>query len=81
VEQVNKAIKKYIQYKNVKIAMVTSNAEEFKKDLVNNTPSPIEYDSPKPAEVYEADKAISTFKLDFKTDKVTIIPVDKMFQK
>lgn len=81
VEQVNKAIKKYIQYKNVKIAMVTSGAEEFKKDLVNNTPSPIEYDSPKPAEVYEADKAISTFKLDFKADKVTIIPVDKMFQK
>lgn len=79
--QVNKAIKKHIQYNNVKFAMITSDAESFKKDLVNNTPSPIEYDSPKPEEVYEADKEISTFKLNFKADKVKIVPVDKMFQK
>lgn len=80
-EQVNNAIKKHIQYNNVKFAMITSDAESFKNDLVNNTASPIEYDSPKPEEVYEADKEISTFKLNFKADKVTIIPVDKMFQK
>ena len=72
---------KHIQYNNVKFAMITSDAESFNKDLVNNTPSPIEYDSPKPEEVYEADKEISTFKLNFKADKVKIVPVDKMFQK
>ncbi len=81
VEQVNNAIKKHIQYNNVKFAMITSDAESFKNDLVNNTASPIEYDSPKPDEVYEADKEISTFKLNFKADKVKIVPVDKMFQK
>jgi hypothetical protein len=78
---VNKAIKKHIQYDNVKFAMITTDAESFKKDLISNAPSPIEYDSPKPDEVYEADKEISTFKLDFKADKVKIVPVDKMFQK
>lgn len=81
LEQVNKAIKKHIQYDNVKFAMITTDAESFKKDLISNAPSPIEYDSPKPDEVYEADKEISTFKLDFKADKVKIVPVDKMFQK
>ncbi|MER3328476.1 MAG: insulinase family protein, partial [Candidatus Kapaibacterium sp.] len=80
-EHVNKAIQKHIQYNNVKFAMITSGAESFKNDLVNNTASPIEYDSPKPDEVYEADKEISTFKLNFKADKVKIVPVDKMFQK
>lgn len=81
LEQVNNAIKKHIQYNNVKFAMITSDAESFKNDLINNTASPIEYDSPKPEEVYEADKLISTFKLDFKADKVKIVQVDKMFQK
>lgn len=81
VEQVNAAIKKHIQYNNVKIAMITSTAEQFKNDLVNNTDSPIEYESPKPDEVYEADKEISTFKLDIKPENVKIVPVDQMFQK
>lgn len=81
LEQVNKAIKKHIQYKNIKIAMITNNAEQFKNDLVNNTPSPIKYDSPKPADVLEADKEISVYPLDIKADKVQIVPVDKMFQK
>ncbi|TNE32571.1 insulinase family protein [bacterium] len=81
LDQVNKAIKKHIQYKNIKIAMITNNAEQFKNDLVNNTPSPIKYDSPKPDNVLEADKEISVFPLDIKADKVKIVPVDKMFQK
>jgi zinc protease len=81
LEQVNNAIKKHIQYKNIKIAMVTNNAEQFKNDLVNNTPSPITYESPKPAEVLEADKAISVFPLDIKAENVQIVPVDQMFQK
>ena len=81
LEQVNNAIKKHIQYNNVKFAMITTDAEGFKNDLVNNTASPITYESPKPEEVYEADKEISTFKLDIKPENVTIVPVDKMFQK
>lgn len=81
LEQVNAAIKKHIQYKNVKIAMVTNNAEQFKNDLVNNTPSPITYRSPKPADVLEADKEITVYPLDIKAENVQIVPVDKMFQK
>lgn len=81
LEQVNNAIKRHIQYNNVKIAMITSDAEQFKSDLVSNADSPIEYNSPKPDEVLEEDKEISTYKLDIKEDNVTIVPVDQMFQK
>lgn len=81
LDQVNNAIKKHLQYENVKLAMITTKAEQFKNDLVNNTASPIEYESPKPDDVYEADKEISTFKLDIKASNVKIVPVDKMFQK
>jgi zinc protease len=65
----------------VKIAMITSDAEQFKSDLVSNADSPIEYNSPKPDEVLEEDKEISTYKLDIKEENVTIVPVDEMFQK
>ncbi|MAT38671.1 MAG: peptidase M16 [Ectothiorhodospiraceae bacterium] len=79
-EQVNAAIKKHLQYENIKIAMVTQGAEEFKQQLVEDVPSPISYETPKPEEVTEEDKAISTFPLPIQEESVRIIPVEDMFE-
>ncbi|MEJ2635469.1 MAG: pitrilysin family protein [Calditrichia bacterium] len=46
--EVNEAIKKYLQYKDMKIVFVTDNAEKLKEMLENDTPSPIKYSTPKP---------------------------------
>jgi zinc protease len=81
LEQVNAAIKKHLQYKNVKIAIVTKDAAQFKADLVSNAPSPVTYTSPKPDEVLNEDKEIQVFPLDIKAEKVRIVPVEEMFQK
>jgi zinc protease len=78
--QVNKAIRKHLNYEDIKIAMVTDNAEEFKQKLVEDVPSPIEYQNPKPEAIIAEDKIIAEYPLDIKAEKVEIVPVDKMFQ-
>ncbi|MEJ5286588.1 MAG: hypothetical protein CH6_1947 [Candidatus Kapaibacterium sp.] len=81
LEQVNAAIKKHIQYNNIKFAIVTKDAQKFKEELVNNVPSPITYPTPKPEEVLNEDKEISTFPLKVLPEKVKIVPVDELFIK
>ena len=78
---VNAAIKKYWQYKNMQIVIVTNDAEALKKALVTNAPSPYKYPTQKPDSVLEEDKQISTFNLDIKAENVTIVPVGELFEK
>ncbi|MBS1272339.1 MAG: putative zinc protease [Candidatus Marinimicrobia bacterium] len=80
-EEVNAAIKQQLQYKDLKIAMVTNDADSLKSALVNETPSPIEYGTPKDDNVYEADKIIKDYPLNISADDVEIVPVEKMFAK
>lgn len=81
LDQVNAAIKKHLQYENIKFAIVTKGAGQFKEELVNETPSPMTYATPKPDEVLEEDKEIEVFPLNMKAENIQIIPVDEMFQK
>lgn len=48
LEEVNRAIKKHLQADNVKIAVVTKDAEAFKQAAVEGKPSPISYTSQPP---------------------------------
>jgi hypothetical protein len=77
---VNQAIKTYLQYENLKIVFITSDAEKLKADLVNNSPSPIQYRTPKPENILEEDKIIKIFPLKILPENVTIIKVDEIFQ-
>ncbi len=79
LEEVNAAIKKHLQYKNMKIAMITKDAKSLQKALVNDDPSPMTYDTPRPQEVIEEDKEIETYALDIKPENVKIMDVDEMF--
>lgn len=81
LKDVNAAIKKYWQYHNMEIAIVTKDAESLKEALVKDTPSPITYATPKPQHVLDEDKQISTFPLGIKADDVTIVPVAELFLK
>jgi zinc protease len=80
LEQVNQAIKTHLQYENIKIVLVTSDAEKIKPDLVNNAPSPIKYRTPKPENILEEDKLIEVFPMKVLPENVTIIKVDEVFQ-
>jgi len=81
LEQVNKAIKKHIQYKNLKITIVTKDAESFKVELLNDNASPITYVTPVPEEVRLEDRVIEIYPMELREYKIKIVKVEEMFQR
>lgn len=77
---VNNAIKKYLASDKMRIVVITKDAEDLKKQIVENQPGQITYASPKPKEVTDEDKIISTFPFNVKAENISITPVDKVFQ-
>ncbi|MCX6153281.1 MAG: pitrilysin family protein [Candidatus Kapabacteria bacterium] len=80
LEDVNNSIKKYIQFENIKFAIVTKDSKKFAKDLIDNTVSPVTYSTPKPIEVLEEDKIIENFKIKTDITKIKIVEVEEMFK-
>jgi zinc protease len=77
---VNRVIKQYIRTDRVVIAAVTRNGEELKRQLASDDPSPMTYNSPKPKEITEEDKAVVKFPLGLKADDIKVVPVGGVFQ-
>jgi len=77
LEQVNKAIRKHWQTKNMFVTIVTDDGEAkaLADSLINNTPSPMSYSnlvkSGLPAEVLAEDEEVANYQLNVK--KVTIV--------
>ena len=80
LEDVNAAIREHLQYENLKIAIVTGDAEGLRAALATDTPSPIEYAQEMPAEVLAEDGEISTLPLAISEDRIHTVPVESMFQ-
>ena len=83
-EDVNRAIKKYLQINNMYVTIVTdkSETESLKESLLSNYDSPMSYsNAPKsglPKEVLAEDDEASKFRLNIKS--VDIIKSDKTFK-
>lgn len=77
---VNKAIKKHLATKNMRVVMITKDAEGLRNAIVNNTPAQISYQSPKPQEIIDEDKIIFTYPVNVKASDVTITPVGRVFE-
>jgi len=80
VEQVNAAIRKRLRADRVQIVAVSANAEQLKKQLVGSGPTPIEYNSAKPAEILAEDKLVEKLDLGLRPADVQIVPVDRVFE-
>lgn len=79
LQDVNAAIRKHLQYKNMKIVFITKDAAGLKQALVSNAPSPIQYATPKPPEVLEEDKEIINYPLNIPEENVKIVKVEDLF--
>jgi zinc protease len=77
---VNAAILRHLKSGRMRIVIVTRNGDAFRDAIVNNTPSPITYNSPKPKELMEEDKVIQAYKVSVKPEDVTILPAQQVFQ-
>jgi zinc protease len=80
-EEVNAAIKKHLQYKNMKIAIITNNASALQDSLLKDAPSPITYKTPKPESVLKEDASIMIFPLAADIKRADIVPVEQLFVK
>ncbi len=79
--QVNAAIRKYLNFENVYIAVITRDAQTFKDQLLANTPSPVSYANPNmPSAILEEDLIIQSFPLDVTPDKVRIVAAEHFFR-
>jgi len=82
VDDVNAAIRKYLDYRNIKIAVITKGASDLLNDLITNKPSPIEYDAENmPPEILEEDKLIAVFPLKINREKSRVVSADDLFEK
>ena len=75
----NRAIREHLAGEPTRVVMVTKDAEALRNALVNGTPSPITYNSPKPREILEEDKVIQAYPINVKPADVTIVPVEEVF--
>lgn len=79
---VNRAIRKYLNFENVRIAVITQDAPGLKDALVANIPSPISYANPNmPREVLDEDLVYQMFPLDVRPESVRIAPAAEFFRK
>jgi zinc protease len=77
---VNRAVKQYLNPGNMRVVVITRDAESLRDAIVKGTPSPITYNSPKPADILAEDKVIEQYKVNVRPDQVVVVPVDKVFQ-
>lgn len=82
VNDVNAAIKKYLQYKNIKVAIVTNTAESLKEGLITNKVSQIYYpEKDIPEDIFAEDKIIERYPLKINQGKLRIILAKTLFEK
>src|SRR6266566_4098869 len=80
LEEVNRAIRRYLRTDRMRIVVVNKDAEGFRDALVKNLPSPITYNSPKPKEIMDEDTVIQVYRINVKAEDVVVVPVERVFE-
>jgi zinc protease len=79
-EDVNNAIRRNLRNDRMVIVAVSKNGEELKRQLLSDDPSPMTYNSPKPAAITEEDKVVEKWPLHLRPDDIRVAPVKDIFQ-
>ena len=80
LDDVNNAIRRHLKSDRMRVVMVTKDAEGLRDAIINNRPSPIKYNAPKPDEIIQEDKVIQEYKVNVKPEDVVVVPVERVFQ-
>ncbi|MEZ0311315.1 MAG: M16 family metallopeptidase [Myxococcota bacterium] len=81
LEKVNGALKKHIKPKDLRIVVVTKDANGLRSALLKDAPTTIAYDAAKPDELVAEDAKIGAMKLGLSASAVTVTPVDQVFAR
>jgi zinc protease len=80
VDDVNRAVKKYLHADKLQIVGIAKDASGIKAALASGAATPIHYNSPKPQDVMDEDKTVEAWPLGVKPEDVTIVPVSTVFE-
>ncbi len=80
LEGVNRVISEHLRTGNMRIVMVTKDAEALRKAILSGQPSPITYLSPKSKEILAEDKMIAAYPIKVAPEAVVIVPVEQVFE-
>jgi len=80
-KDVDNAVKKYLNYQNIKVAMVTEGAQDFAKDLISNKVSPITYQHSNISQhILDEDRYIQKYPLKINEKKLKIVNSEEVFE-
>jgi zinc protease len=79
LEEVNRAIRKRLHTENMRIVIVTKDAEALREAILGEKPSPITYLSPKSKEILAEDKMIEAYPIGVKQEAVVVFPNERIF--
>jgi zinc protease len=80
LEDVNRAIRQYLRPNNMRVVLITKDADALRSAITNNKPSPISYVSPPAQEILNEDKAIEAYKINVRPEDVRVVPVERIFE-
>lgn len=81
VAAVQGAVTRHLTARDAWVAIIAPNASALATAIGANAPSPITYDSPKPAAVLAEDRIISTYPLSVRPEDVRVIALDRVFRE
>jgi zinc protease len=79
-DEVNTAIRKHLRTDRVQIVAVSANAQDLRVKLIGTGPTPIEYNSPKPAGVLTEDRVIEKWDMGLGLEDIDVVPVASVFE-
>lgn len=80
LDDVNRAIKAHLRTNRLVISVVSRDGDGLKRQLAGEDPSPMTYNSPKPAAIAEEDKIVEKWPLHLRPGDITVTPVSEVFQ-
>jgi zinc protease len=79
LDDVNRVIRENLSTDSMQYVFVTRDAADLRRRLIDDSTSPISYDSAKPAELLEEDREIAALPLVFGEGAVRILPASSVF--
>jgi len=81
LEGVNRVLRRHLRSENMAAVVITPNADAFRDALLAESPSPMEYASEKPDEIYVEDQVIQQYPLNLNASDVRVISVEDVFER
>jgi zinc protease len=77
---VNAAIRRHMRAENIEIVGVAKDTDGIRKALTSGDPTPVQYNSPKPQDVLDEDKIVERRPLGLRSEDVTVVPAETVFE-